>query len=472
MSANIYNVLKDQFQLSEFRPLQEEVITHVLAEKSALVLMPTGSGKSLTYQLPSLMLQGTTLVISPLKALMKDQVDKLRELKIKAGYVNSDVSKPEREKRQAQLAKGGYQIFYITPERFRKDEFLAALKDIKIALLVVDEAHCISQWGHDFRPDYAKVGQIRKALGQPTVLALTATATAQVQKDILQILQIEPAKTFALPIARPNLAIKVFDIYGLDEKVKIAREFISPTGSTVIYFSLIQSLHNFSRELQKHKINHEVYHGNLAEPLKRRAQENFLKGQSRLILATPAFGLGIDKSDVRCVIHAELPGAVESYFQEIGRAGRDGERADCVLLYDQDDVSTQMEFIKWSHPEATFITKVYELIRKNPERVRQEGADFLREQMNFHNKRDFRVETVINLLTSWGVLEGWSIVAELDPLFIDETSRQARFKRQNEKLLSMVQYVNTSECRMQYIYNYFSEINHKPCGLCDNCENA
>lgn len=486
-NINLISILKEYFHLDDFRPLQKKVVEHVLQHKSALVLMPTGSGKSLIYQLPSVLGEGTVLVISPLKALMKDQVDKLQQLKIRASFVNSDVSKNEREKRLQSLAYGEYQIFYVTPERFRKTDFVEIIRKVNIKLLVVDEAHCISQWGHDFRPEYAKIGQFYKLLSGrpiladktsaavlPPVLALTATATSQVRDDILNTLNINKDNLFALPITRSNLGIRVHDLYGFEEKVRLTLpDKLNSRGSQIFYFSLIQSLHNFSRQLQKLKIPHETYHSQMPEPLKRKAQESFLRGHCSLMLATPAFGLGIDKADVGAVVHVEVPGSLEAYYQEIGRAGRDGAPAQCVLLYDQEDVSTQMEFIKWSHPEGTFIQKIYELIKKNPERVRQEGADYLREQMNFYNKRDFRVETAINLLTSWDVIAGWDIIADLSLDWLhevyNEANRSLRLKRQNEKLLQMVQFVSTLDCRMQYIHKYFSEPDIAPCGVCDNC---
>jgi ATP-dependent DNA helicase RecQ len=468
------NILLNVFKLKELRPLQKEVIDHVLQGNSSLVLMPTGSGKSLTYQLPSQILDGVTLVISPLKALMKDQVDKLKKLTIRAEFINSDVRKPERELRLQKLAQNEYNIFYITPERFQKTEFLEVIQKLKVSLLVVDEAHCISQWGHDFRPDYSKVGDYRKLLktksgSVPAVIALTATATPPVQKDILKILDIKQDNIFKLPIARPNLEVRVEDIFGLESKVA-AVEKMPLRGNQIIYFSLISTLEKFSRELAKKKVFHETYHGEMPEKLKRQAQENFITGDSRLMLATPAFGLGIDKSDIRSVVHAEVPGSLEAYFQEIGRAGRDGNPSECVLLYDEDDVTTQMEFIKWTNPDGDFIKKIFHLVKTNPERVRQEGADFLREQMNFYNKRDFRVETALNLLRSWDMIEGWTVVSDesLESL-IDDTQRSEKLKRQNEKLLEMVRFIGAQGCRMQYIYNYFGEENSGPCGKCDNC---
>ncbi len=449
-----------------------------MAGQSALVIMPTGSGKSLTYQLPAVGLDGTTLVMSPLKALMKDQVDKLRALGVKATFINSDLSRVEREKRQEKMARGELKIVYVTPERFQKPEFLAAIdramKAVKnhgagIVRLVVDEAHCISQWGQDFRPEYAKVGLLRERLQNPPTLALTATATAEVRADILRTLHIETAPTLSLPIARPNLAISVDDVSGLDQKVEKIIEILPNAGSAIVYFSLITTLHKISETLRRRKIMHVLYHGDLPEKIKRKSQEDFLNGREPVILATPAFGLGVDKPDVRAVIHAEVPGSIEAYFQEIGRAGRDGKPAQCVLLYDQDDVTIQMEFIEWANPDGEYIRKIMSLIAGNEARFRQEGADFLREQMSYFNKRDYRVETTLNLLQSWGILEAAKITGELTDELWNEDLRAARKRHQQEKLLKLVRWVNGRSCRPQSIYKYFGEPDGERCGICDNC---
>jgi ATP-dependent DNA helicase RecQ len=469
-TAAANEVLRRVFKLTEFRPLQKEVIDEVLAHHSALVIMPTGAGKSLTYQLPSLLLKNLTLVISPLKALMKDQVDKLRALGVRAQFINSDVDRTQREKRLKDLAEGRYQIFYVTPERFRKPEFVESLKKQKVSLLVVDEAHCISQWGHDFRPDYAKVGELRKLIDEhlPT-LALTATATPEVQKEICEKLEIAENKKFILPITRPHLEIEVADVYGEETKFKKLCETVEQTrGTKIAYFSLIKTLHGFSTLLNKKKIDHVIYHGEMPAGKKADAQNRFLSGESDLILATPAFGLGIDKPDVRAVMHLELPGSVEAYFQEIGRAGRDEKPAKCLLLYDQEDVSIQMEFIEWSNPEPDYIRQIAKLIAANFKQYRQEGADFLREKMSFHNRRDYRVETAIGLLDSWGLIDEEVDLAGLEK-FMDSNWRTVRKKHQQEKLLKLVNFVNTEDCRQEYIYGYFGEKNLKRCGVCDNC---
>lgn len=462
-------ILREKFGFSEFRPPQRAVIEGLIGGQSALLVMPTGGGKSLCYQLPSQILPGTVLVISPLIALMNDQVDALNRKGIKAAYINSTVRREERLLRQEKFVRGEYQLLYVTPERFRKPEFIEAVKKAKISLLAVDEAHCISQWGHDFRPEYSRVGEIRAALGSPTTLAVTATATPKVRQEIRQRLGLEQSAEFVTSVRRDNLSVTVHDVYGMDEKVRSAIGLIHQhPGATIIYFSLISTLYEFAREIEKLGIRYEVYHGQLPDGERRAAQRRFLEADEGVMLATPAFGLGIDKPNVRQVIHGEVPSSLEAYFQEIGRAGRDGNAAFAHLFYDQDDVSIQMDFLKWSNPDANFIRRTFQLIKDNPLRVRSEGADFLRQQMNFYNSRDFRVETAVNLLRTWDVLNEWEVIGELKDEDLDAELREARLRQQSEKLLQIVQWVNSNTCRMQSIYEYFGEKSEN-CGRCDNC---
>lgn len=466
-----------QFPFTNFRGQQELILQKVWQNQNLLALMPTGMGKSLCFQFPAKVREGLVLVISPLIALMQDQTQKARDLGIAATFISSTLSRDERGKRQEQLSQGKFKLLYVTPERFRKPEFLEAIKNLKIQLLAIDEAHCISQWGHDFRPDYSRVGEFRQLLGNPPTLALTATATPEVQKDILAKLGIQEAEIISAGIERENLEIAVHDVYGLDEKVRAILAFTHQRdGAGIIYFSLIQTLKKVSSALQRLGLEHLVYHGDLNPVDRNRSLKTFQRDESPLMLATPAFGLGIDKANVRVLIHAETPNSLESYFQEIGRAGRDGIESQCHLLYDMDDVSIQMEFLKWSHPDRGFIESVYRLINENRGKIDQGGFDYLREQMNFRNRRDFRPEASVSILERWGCLEKSSdpfpyrCIEEPSAEYFELENGEEILRAQNSKLLAMVQWAqNNNQCRLQKIYEYFGHETDKPCGKCDNC---
>lgn len=481
----VRETLKSVFGFDAFRGDQEVVVEAVLNGESALLLMPTGMGKSLCYQLPARVLclrgAGLTLVISPLIALMKDQVDAARKKGLRATFINSSLSSEERAARYRQLAGGAFEILYVTPERFRIPEFREALAKNQVALLAVDEAHCISAWGHDFRPDYSRLGEIRQALGNPVTLALTATATPEVQEDILRQLALtcETAKVFNHGLRRPNLALEVLDLHRIDQKIQAFVAFRHRVpGTTIIYFSLVQTLSAFASEIHRLGFKFLTYHGQMNDRDRKRSQEAFLAGQSDLMLATPAFGLGIDKDNVRMVMHAEVPGSIEAYYQEIGRAGRDGLEASCVLLYDDDDIAIQSDFLQWANPDPGFIRSVYHLIERNLTRARQEGFDYLRTQMNFYNRRDFRVETAVNLLERWGALEGrdpreWKPIAEPPEDYLDIKLFDERIKAQKRKLLEMVTFAKLEpgegRCRMRTVHAYFGFHEEPPCGKCDLC---
>lgn len=482
--SQIREVLRTVFGFSSFRAGQGELVEALVAGQNALVLMPTGIGKSLCYQLPARIFseagKGITLVVSPLIALMKDQVDAAQRKGLRVAFINSSLRADEREARYRALFAGRYELLYVTPERFRVPEFRAALAQNRIALLAIDEAHCISAWGHDFRPDYSRLGDIRRdILGNPQTVALTATATPAVQEDILKQLGLANGSNTAIfnrGIQRPNLAIEVVDVHGLDQKIQgfMAFRHMHP-GSSILYFALVQTLEKFSHEIGKLGIEHFVYHGQLGDRERRRAQEGFLSSPHALVLATPAFGLGIDKENVRMVMHAEVPGSLEAYYQEIGRAGRDGGASACVLLFDDDDVTIQRDFTEWANPDPGFIVAVYNLIERNLLRARQEGFGFLRRQMNFFNSRDFRVETAVNLLERWGALEGrspreWTPIQSPPEEFLDQKLFALRLSGQRAKLTQMVDFVKMTEgCRMLRIAAHFGFPAQAPCQVCDLC---
>ena len=479
MNNNPLQILKQYFGFDAFRGKQEEIIKRIVDEKKhSLVLMPTGSGKSLCYQIPALYFDNSTIVISPLIALMQDQVDVLRKKNIPAAFINSTLSKQEREKRLEQFVGDKIKLLYVTPERFRKPDFIDQIKKVKIDLLAVDEAHCISEWGHDFRPDYSRIGEFRELMGNPLTIALTATATHNVQEDIIKKLNInkDDIKLFHQGIERPNLRLEAVDVF--DDKEKL-REIISTLekydGCGIIYFSLIKTLERFSEIMSDKGFTHGVYHGKLEDRRRKQMQRDFLNGKLKLILATNAFGMGIDKADIRFVIHAEIPSSIESYYQEIGRAGRDGNDSLCLLLYNQEDLYTQMEFIKWSNPDANFYSALYDILKRETGLINSSGVDYIREQISYKNKNDFRVETTLAMLDRYGVTEGevekqnLKIVTELPDILQDEDYLKEKLLNDNKKLLSVVNYFRDDKCRRVFISDYFGFPGEKPCSNCDNC---
>ncbi len=479
-SIQLHSILKKYFGFEGFRGDQERVVHRLLMGEDSLVVMPTGFGKSLCYQLPAAVFQdrgdGVVLVLSPLIALMEDQVTQARQKGLKARAIHSGMDKKDRDRALEEFKSGSLSLLYVTPERFRKEEFQAGIDHSKISLLAVDEAHCISLWGHDFRPDYSKLGSIRQRLKNPPTVALTATATPRVQEDILKQLSLTTAECFLGGIERPELALHVHDLFSLEsklEKIIELRERIQ--GPVLIYWSLIGTLERALAGLRRKGFKMTKYHGQMSAQDRRKAQEDFFSDDNATLFATPAFGLGIDKANIRGVIHGEIPTSIESYYQEVGRAGRDRQPAQGHLLYDEDDVSIAMDFIKWSCPEPSFVRRVYQLVKDRNDEYRAGGPDFLRQEMNFYNSRDFRVETSLNQLERAGSLEWNGKFFEVrdywDEEFFAITGHQQHLKSQNEKLLAMLRWAKQDEgCRMQTIYIYFGHHDPEPCGICDLCQ--
>ena len=340
--------LSEQFGFAKFRPGQEEVIRAVLAGRDAMTVMPTGQGKSLCYQLPATLLPGLTLVISPLIALMQDQVASLRQRNIKAAAFHSGLTGLEKHRVIQDLNQKRLQLLYLAPERMQHEGFLQILRSLWVSLLVVDEAHCISQWGHDFRPDYLKIGRLRQELTNPPCLALTATATTRVQTDLCKRLSLRDPLRLVAGFRRANLALSVRPCQSRQEKLATLERLVRDTekGTILVYCATRRAVEEVAEWLGQSHQSVGYYHAGLSDEERRLVHDDFRRGTVRILAATNAFGMGIDKSDVRLVVHFDIPGSLEAYYQEVGRAGRDGRPAACALLFHERDLATQEYFIQ------------------------------------------------------------------------------------------------------------------------------
>ena len=374
----------NRFGLEDFRKGQQEVISHIISGHDCLCVMPTGGGKSLCYQLPSLVRPGLTIVVSPLIALMKDQVDSLSNRGISATLINSSLSAAEANQRLEHVAGGHYSMVYVAPERLRNPRFLDAIRSTPIQLLAVDEAHCISEWGHDFRPDYQRLGRFREALGGVQTVALTATATPKVRQDIVDSLELRVAKHFITGFARDNLYLGSMLCMGDREKDKQLLDFIKDQpGAGIIYAATRKRCEALVEQIGKElKISVGAYHAGLMPEQRKLIQEQFMGGHLKVIIATNAFGMGIDKSDLRYVVHYNTPGTLEAYYQEAGRAGRDSLPSQCVLLYSPQDRYIQEFFIENANPPRELLESVYDLLVKRPEDPIELTAEEIRELTN------------------------------------------------------------------------------------------
>ena len=427
-----------QFGLSAFRPGQKAVISAVLARQSCLCVMPTGGGKSLCYQLPAVALGGLTLVVSPLIALMKDQVDQLQGLGLPVTFVNSTLPLGEQYSRLERMAGGEYRLVYVVPERFRSTRFMEAVGRVGLKLLAVDEAHCISEWGHDFRPDYARLGHFRRKLGNPTTIALTATATDAVRRDIIEQLNLVEPRTFITGFARPNLFYEVQFPRTERQKGEMLVKFLHQTpGSGIIYASTRKRTEEVA-ELVTAKTGRTAvaYHAGMLPQDRRTAQEAFMSGRTQIVTATTAFGMGIDKADVRFVVHYNLPGSLEGYYQEAGRAGRDGKTSRCLLLYNASDHFIQEYFIESAYPARENVELVYDYLRALDDDPIEKTQQEVKEQLGLPIGAD-GVGTCEQLLESAGVLERLissrnMALVRLDsdlPTLVDLLPKQAKVRR-------------------------------------------
>jgi ATP-dependent DNA helicase RecQ len=498
IDARMIELGKRRFGISAFRPGQALAIRNVLAGIDTLAIMPTGAGKSLCYQLPALELDGVTLVVSPLIALMKDQHDKLAELDIEVLRLDSTLSPRDEHAALSRLSENRPCIAYVTPERLGEPRFRERLASVRVALFVVDEAHCISQWGHDFRPAYLGLGEAVRALGRPPVLALTATAPPKVKDDILAQLQLAPGDASVIDIGlnRPNLRYHVIKASSERKKQALLLRLIEKqAGCGIIYAATVKTVDALADFLWSQGVECGRYHGRMRAKDRERVQSAFMEeSEPRLMVATNAFGLGVDKQDLRFVIHYNFPGSLESYYQEAGRAGRDGSPADCVLLYQPEDKRIQSFFLggRYPTPEQTravaealvYVTHGRVASRIPDDAAGDDQGDVFVAVKDIAERADApakKARVVLSFLKEVGFAAEapgarFAPLATEPPSIEDLARAASRYEQKRAqdraRLAAMLRYSQSHLCRTRLLVTYFGYTDHPACGTCDNCVRA
>ncbi len=469
--------LERHFGFDAFHAGQRPVIEDVLAGRPTVAVMPTGAGKSLCYQLPALLLPGLTVVVSPLIALMKDQVDGLRAKGISADFVNSSQSREEQRAVFDRIGTGETRLVYVAPERFRSGAFLRALEDVPLELFAVDEAHCISRWGHDFRPDYVRLGNAIRRLRPPRILACTATATPDVQEDIHKVLGLEHPSVHIAGFLRSNLFLEARLCSGDKDRERRLAAFLKSErvqgGSVIVYASTRKRVERYAEACFAAIGRHAVvaYHGGMEDGAREQAQERFMSGEAQVAVATNAFGMGVDRSDVRAVVHIDLPRTVEGYYQEVGRAGRDGDPAHCLLLYNPNDTRVHEFLIGQNHPKPATLEAVWEALQKAPGTVYELTARL--RQID----SDAEVEAALRELgrvdaVRWEHRSAWPTPGappDVNHLGIDFERMALHRAHELDKLRRMKRYVHQAGCRHAYVLDYFGDEMSAECPGCDRC---
>jgi ATP-dependent DNA helicase RecQ len=475
-SRRVRTVLRETFGLARLRPGQAAVIERVLAGQATLAVMPTGAGKSLCYQLPALLLPGRTVVVSPLIALMKDQCESLRELGIAAVQVNSATDNEEARAADQAVADGSARIVMTTPERLAEPASLEALLAHPVSLVAVDEAHCISHWGHDFRPAFLEIGHVLPRLGKPVVLALTATATDEIAEDICRQLGIPPEGVINTSAYRPNLDLRVLPVAKEADKLPQVLKLVRGTqGSGIVYTATVKAAQAVHEALEGAGESVGLYHGKMAAAERAATQDAFMSGATRVIVATNAFGLGIDKPDIRFVLHYQLPATLEAYYQEAGRAGRDGELARCTLLFLRGDKAIQQFFMAGRYPGEEDAGAIVQALRE----PREDGEPWTLPLLQARLGRPkSKVQVALGLLRRDRIvsqsrdgtlkLQGKPASAARMRELTEGYGRKRDLDR--EALERMVFYAQTGQCRWRVLLEHLEGgAPFERCEHCDNC---
>ncbi|MDQ3854855.1 MAG: RecQ family ATP-dependent DNA helicase [Chloroflexota bacterium] len=482
-STTLRSLLR-RFGHTEFRPGQEQIIRALLDRWDVLAVLPTGAGKSLTYQLVSQLLPGVTVVVSPLLALMKDQVDSLEARGVDVSVVNSLQSESQSEDELREVEEAESKLLYVTPERFKNDEFMAEVHDVEVSLFVVDEAHCISEWGHDFRPAYLGLGGAAERLGRPPILALTATATPWVRKDIVERLGMKAPEVIVRGFDRPNLFYEVRRVEEESEDRRILERFFTGQdpgyreelntrivealqGTGIIYTTTTKAAEETAGWLREWGVEADYYHGQRRKSDRESIQEAYMRDEVRVIVATNAFGMGVDKPDVRFVLHRDIPANLEAYYQEAGRAGRDGKFAYCSLIYRPADLGRAAALSGTGELTRTEVARAHDVLLDRPEIALEDLADCA-------DLSRTSVERLFTILERDGIVEkhegGLRLSKEdFDPDQVSLQQEESRKAYERTRLEMMRGYAEVRGCRREYVLNYFGEAYEaERCDMCDN----
>jgi ATP-dependent DNA helicase RecQ len=471
---DIAGAARNLLGFKSLRPGQNDAIQSLLEGRDTLLVQPTGSGKSAVYQIAGALIEGSTVIVSPLIALQKDQADSIDASKLDAtAVVNSTLSASEQREVLDRIDQGKVEYIFLAPEQLRKPETVDRLRAANVSLIAIDEAHCISHWGHDFRPDYLGLGRVIAALDHPPVLAMTATASREVRAEIIERLGLRNPRVFVHGFDRPNISLRVDQFSSKDDKCEslLRRvEFAEKPG--IVYVSTHKSAETIAADLQRMGVEALCYHGGLKAKQREEIQNKFMSGEVPVIVATNAFGMGVDKSDIRFVYHADVSDSLDAYYQEIGRAGRDGEPAEAVLFYRPQDISAQQFKTGPAHVDSEGLESVYNAL------IAMKGP---------MTRDEIVIETGINARKLVGLLHrleeteavrhheaGDFEAASARPLsqVIESAAENQKFQKEfrKQRLQKMQSYSELRSCRREFLLRYFGDNYAGPCGNCDRCE--